>query len=115
MQIMAIIALMPFVGLMVERGVRMLDVVKRFGDNLRLAREAAGLTQIGLAKRLGLKNNSTVAIWESRDRAPRPRTVARLAGSLGCPVSVLMDDVPSGYDELRTEDRVSATSDDDEA
>jgi transcriptional regulator with XRE-family HTH domain len=76
----------------------MLDLVKRFGDNLREAREAAGLTQTALAERLGLKRNSTVAVWESRDRPPRPRTVIKLAAAIGCPVSALMDDVSMGYD-----------------
>lgn len=92
---------MPFVCLCEPPEIPMLDFVKRFGDNLRHARELAGLTQVQVAQRMGLKRNSTIAVWESRDRPPKPKTVGRLAHAIGCPPSVLMDEVPSGYDEFK--------------
>jgi transcriptional regulator with XRE-family HTH domain len=89
---------MRFVCLRDFPALSMLELVKRFGDNLRRARERAGLTQVQLAERMGLKRNSAIAVWEGRDRPPRPRTVTNLAIALGCPASVLMDDVSLGYD-----------------
>lgn len=53
-----------------------------FGDRMAGAREAAGLSQKGLAKRLGVKLK-TIKSWEDDLAEPRANRLQMLAGMLG--------------------------------
>lgn len=55
-----------------------------FGNSLRAARQAAGLTQAGLAKRLGV-SRQVVGGWESGQHLPQRRFVNPLGVILGAP------------------------------
>jgi transcriptional regulator with XRE-family HTH domain len=57
-----------------------------FGDRLTGAREAAGLNQVELARRLGVKVQ-TVRAWEDDRSEPRANRVSMLAGL--CNVSLV--------------------------
>lgn len=50
---------------------------------LKNAREAKGLSQVALAKSLGV-DQSTVCLWECGKTSPRPDVAIRLANILGC-------------------------------
>lgn len=58
-------------------------------DELKRLREAAGLSQVQLALRLGV-SQSTVANWERGFRAPQARHLIKLANILGCSVDALL-------------------------
>jgi transcriptional regulator with XRE-family HTH domain len=73
----------------------------RFGQNLRALRERAGLTQRGLAKRLGFSGPSTVSHWEGGDALPSPHTMTKLAAALRCSTAELLAGVVSPYEALR--------------
>lgn len=53
-----------------------------FGDRVTGAREAAGLGQPDLAKRLGVKVK-TIRAWENDQSEPRANKLGKLAGILG--------------------------------
>ena len=57
------------------------DEVATFGDRLAGAREAAGLDQAGLAKRLGIRL-STLKDWEDDLSEPRANKLSMLSGVL---------------------------------
>ncbi|MFV0512463.1 MAG: helix-turn-helix domain-containing protein [Jhaorihella sp.] len=60
-----------------------------FGDRMAGAREAAGLSQAQLARRLGIRK-STVAGWEDDLSEPRANRLVMLAGMLNVSVMWLM-------------------------
>lgn len=60
---------------------------------LRLAR---GMTQAQLSKNLGLKSQSTVAMWENGSRKPPSTILPRLAAELGCTIDELYGRKPPG-------------------
>jgi len=60
-----------------------------FGDRLAGAREAAGLKQAELAKRLGVKTK-TIRAWENDLSEPRANRVQMLSGLLGVSLSWLL-------------------------
>lgn len=49
-----------------------------FGDRLRTARLAAGLTQAELAQLVGVADGTRVAAWERGRSTPRPLTLVKL-------------------------------------
>ncbi len=57
-------------------------VTERFGWNLRIARQRAGLTQRQLAARLGMEFKCDISVWETGKQCPRIDTVVRLAEAL---------------------------------
>ena len=61
-----------------------------FGDRLAAAREAAGLTQKNLAKRLGVKVK-TIAAWENDISEPRANRLQMLAGLLNVSLMWLLN------------------------
>ena len=65
-----------------------MDLV-RFGQHVRLAREARGLTQAELAARLG-KSVSFVGMMEQGRRAASMDTLVELCKVLACPPSQLL-------------------------
>ncbi len=58
------------------------DDVATFGDRLTHAREAAGLTVAGLARRLGVRR-PLVEAWEADQREPRANQLQMMSGLLG--------------------------------
>lgn len=58
----------------------------------------ANLTQAQLAKNLGLKSQSTVAMWETELRRPPSIILPRLAEELGCTIDELFAREPPGRD-----------------
>lgn len=72
--------------------------VATFGDRLAGAREAAGLTQDELARRLGVRDE-TLRNWEDDVSEPRANRVQMLAGMLSVSLTWLMvgkGDGPAG-------------------
>jgi transcriptional regulator with XRE-family HTH domain len=64
-------------------------LAERFGWNLRIARQRAGLTQQDLADRLGIKQ-SGISLWERGLCVPKPASIARLAKALEIEPSELL-------------------------
>ncbi|WP_316013079.1 helix-turn-helix transcriptional regulator [Roseobacter sp. HKCCA0434] len=58
------------------------DEIATFGDRLAAAREALGMTQNELARRLGVKP-ATIVNWEDDRAEPRANRLSMLAGILG--------------------------------
>ena len=56
---------------------------------IRDLRQARGMTQALLAKNLGLRSQSTVAMWENGTRRPPSKILPRLAEELGCTIDEL--------------------------
>ncbi|WP_438959179.1 helix-turn-helix domain-containing protein [Nereida sp.] len=86
-----------------------------FGDRLAGAREAAGMTQAQLAKRLGVKL-TTMQSWEEDLSEPRANRLTMMAGIIGVSFSWLLNgegegveapdmgqDLPDGVDDLLLE------------
>lgn len=80
-----------------------------FGDRVAGARDAAGMTQAQLARRLGVKK-STVRGWEEDLSEPRANKLSMMAGLLNVSIMWLLtgegdgmtgpDEVPSERDSL---------------
>ena len=64
-----------------ENGDWFAEDVATFGDRISGAREAAGMSQTDLAKRLGIAK-TTLAAWEDDRSEPRANRLAMLAGML---------------------------------
>lgn len=58
--------------------------------SIRDLRQAAGLTQVGLAKKMNV-DQSTVSLWESGSTKPLQKCHKRLAKVLGCTVNELQN------------------------
>lgn len=71
--------------------------VATFGDRLAAAREAAGLKQGELAKRLGIKRG-TLANWEGDLSEPRANRLSMMAGLLNVSVGWLLTGDGDGVD-----------------
>ncbi|WP_028094720.1 helix-turn-helix domain-containing protein [Pseudodonghicola xiamenensis] len=74
-----------------------------FGDRVAGAREAAGMTQAQLARRLGVKR-STVCAWEEDVSEPRANKLSMMAGLLNVSIMWLLtgegDGMTAPADEL---------------
>ena len=68
-----------------------------FGDRLAAAREAAGMTQASLAKRLGVKP-TTIRNWENDVSEPRATRLSMMAGLLNVSVMWLINGEGDGLD-----------------
>ena len=68
-----------------------------FGDRMTGAREAAGLSQAELAKRLGVKVK-TIRGWENDQSEPRANKLQMLAGLLGVSIMWLLSGEGEGLD-----------------
>ena len=78
------------------------DAAATFGDRLVLAREAQGLTQTQLARRLGLRVE-TVRNWETDRSEPRANKLQMLAGFLNVSMIWLMTGEGEGGPSSETE------------
>lgn len=63
---------------------------ERFSANLRRAREAAGMTQAELSRRVEV-HPSHVCFWENGRRMPRLDTVVKLVSALDCRADELIE------------------------
>jgi transcriptional regulator with XRE-family HTH domain len=68
-----------------------------FGDRVTGAREASGLTQAELAKRLGVKLK-TIQAWENDQSEPRANRLGMMAGILGVSMMWLLAGRGEGLD-----------------
>lgn len=69
-----------------------------FGDRLAGAREAAGLSQEALAKKIGVKM-VTIEAWENDLKEPRANRLQMLSGMLGVSLRWLLSGIGIGPDE----------------
>ena len=65
------------------------DSSATFGDRLAVAREAQGLTQAALARRLGVRRD-TIEAWEADRSEPRANRLQMLAGLLNVSIAWLL-------------------------
>jgi HTH-type transcriptional regulator, cell division transcriptional repressor len=72
-----------------------------FGDRMTGAREAAGLSQTELARRMGVKVK-TVQGWENDQSEPRANKLQMLAGMLGVSIMWLLTGRGDGLDGPET-------------
>ncbi|CUJ90044.1 transcriptional repressor DicA [Ruegeria denitrificans] len=68
-----------------------------FGDRLAGAREAAGMTQTQLARRLGVKK-ATIAAWENDLSEPRANRLSMMAGMINVSIMWLLTGEGEGMD-----------------
>ena len=66
---------------------------QHYGEYLRALRREAGLTQVELAKCLGVAQ-SNIAFWERSDKPPRSEILKPLAKALNVTVERLLDTEP---------------------
>src|SRR6056297_286076 len=78
-----------------------------FGDRMTGAREASGLSQPELAKRLGVKVK-TIRAWENDQSEPRANKLGTLAGILGVSMMWLLAGQGEGLDSPELTDPVDA-------
>ena len=71
--------------------------IATFGDRMTAAREAAGMTQEVLAKRLGIKK-TTLRNWENDVAEPRANRLSMLAGMLNVSMMWLINGEGQGID-----------------
>lgn len=68
-----------------------------FGDRVAGAREVAGMTQVQLARRLGVKK-ATIASWEDDLSEPRANKLSMMAGLLNVSIMWLLTGEGDGMD-----------------
>lgn len=68
-----------------------------FGDRLAGAREAAGMTQTVMARRLGVKK-STIVAWENDLSEPRANRLSMMAGMVNVSIKWLLTGEGEGMD-----------------
>ncbi|MEW2916736.1 MULTISPECIES: helix-turn-helix domain-containing protein [Ruegeria] len=68
-----------------------------FGDRLAGAREAAGMTQTQLARRLGVKK-ATIVAWENDLSEPRANRLSMMAGMINVSIMWLLTGEGEGMD-----------------
>lgn len=76
--------------------------IATFGDRLTAAREAAGMSQEALAKRLGVKK-LTMRNWEDDLSEPRANRLSMLAGLLNVSMMWLMNGEGEGIENPDSE------------
>ncbi|ALG89492.1 MULTISPECIES: helix-turn-helix domain-containing protein [Actibacterium] len=82
------------------------DEAATFGDRMAGAREALGLTQAELARRMGVKLK-TVRAWEEDLNEPRANKLQMLAGVLNVSIMWLLNGEGDGLDAPEQEVPVS--------
>jgi transcriptional regulator with XRE-family HTH domain len=76
--------------------------IATFGDRMTAAREATGMSQEALAKRLGVKK-STLRSWEEDLSEPRANRLSMLAGLLNVSMMWLINGEGEGVENPDTE------------
>lgn len=82
------------------------DDFATFGDRIVNAREALGLTQVQLSRRLGVQEE-TMADWEADRSEPRANKLQMLAGVLNVSLVWLMSGEGEGAPQAVEEEAVS--------
>ncbi len=77
-----------------------------FGDRMTGAREAAGLSQADLARRMGVKVQ-TIRAWENDQSEPRANKLQMLAGMLGVSIMWMLTGQGDGLDGPETPEPLS--------
>lgn len=77
------------------------ETAATFGDRLAAAREAQGLSQADLARKLGLKLQ-TIRNWEDDRAEPRANRLQMVAGFLNVSMVWLMTGIGEGGPEARS-------------
>ena len=67
-----------------------MDKNENFGDRLKKARNAAGLTQEQLASALGKKSKLSISGWEQGKQSPPIDTLKDICEILGCSADYLL-------------------------
>ena len=75
------------------------EAVATFGDRLEAAREAKGLTVVGLAEKIGV-DERTVEGWESNTDEPRANRIQLLAGLLNVSFAWLISGEGNGTSQV---------------
>lgn len=82
--------------------------VATFGDRVASAREAAGMTQAVLARRLGVRV-ATLRAWENDTAEPRANRLSMLAGLLNVSMMWLINGEGEGLDGPETASELSGS------
>ena len=82
------------------------ETAATFGDRLAAAREAQGLSQADLARKLGLKLQ-TIRNWEDDRAEPRANKLQMVAGFLNVSMVWLMTGIGEGGPETRSDDEAA--------
>jgi transcriptional regulator with XRE-family HTH domain len=91
-----------------------MELMSRFGQNLRALRQRAGFSQQRLAAKLGYIGQSPISQWETgKIELPEPETVRRIAQELDCSAADLLRGVVTPWDALRGSMDIPAASRDD--
>lgn len=77
-----------------------MTVGQRFGANLSRLREKSGITQEELSFRAGL-HRTEIGLLERGGRVPKIDTAAKLAGSLGVTLAVLLSGIEWSPGEIQ--------------
>ena len=64
-----------------------------FGESLKIYRKRAGMTQVELAKKLFV-TQQTIGHWENNDTTPNPETLTKIAHIFGISVGDLLGEAP---------------------
>lgn len=83
--------------------------VATFGDRVASAREAAGMTQAVLARRLGIRV-ATLRAWENDTAEPRANRLSMLAGLLNVSMMWLINGEGEGLDGPEAATPLSGTA-----
>lgn len=83
--------------------------VATFGDRVASARDAAGMTQTVLARRLGVRL-ATLRAWENDTAEPRANRLSMLAGLLNVSMMWLINGEGEGLDSPEDATPLSATA-----
>ncbi|MBL4873260.1 MAG: helix-turn-helix transcriptional regulator [Rhodobacteraceae bacterium] len=75
------------------------ETVATFGDRLEAAREAKGLTVVGLAEKIGVDERKVEA-WENNVDAPRANRIHLLAGLLNVSIAWLISGEGNGTSKV---------------
>lgn len=76
-----------------------------FGERLKQLRKEKSMTQVGLAKELGV-SNGTVAMWETGKRKPQFETLAKLCELFDTDSSYLMGNSEETSDEQLSDEDI---------
>lgn len=80
-------------------------LVKTYGEQLKALRAGLGLTQEGMAERLGYRRQGNLSLYENGKKRPSVKTVIRHAVACGIkPSAFLKDVIVTEYDRVRAGD-----------
>lgn len=69
-----------------------MDIKKILGENVKYLRDIVGLTQQGMADKIGVESGGYISNLESGKKWPRPEIMTRIAEALEVNIKDLFDD-----------------------